>query len=319
MTVGTGEQEPLDKSNTSPADKCGELGKVGIWTTALDRQPAETARSELRALEALGYGTVWVGEARRREAFTNASLLLSASSRITVATGIANIWARDAQAMRAGQLALAEAYPGRFVLGIGVSHAPMVAVRGHHYDRPVATMRAYLDAMGAAVYESPAPARPPRLLLAALGPAMLALAAERTDGAHPYFAPVEHTRWARQIVGRDRLLCPEQAVVLDSDPVKARAIARQHTTGYLKLANYRNNLIRHGFSSHELDGGGSDRLVDAVVAWGDVSNVVARIQAQLSAGADHVAVQVLTADPAAVPHTEWVDLAAELSRHGLLT
>ncbi|HVC38772.1 MAG TPA: LLM class F420-dependent oxidoreductase [Candidatus Dormibacteraeota bacterium] len=308
----------VDSDRSGSASGPVGMGRVGVWTTALDRQPADRARLAVQLLEELGYGTVWVGEARRREAFVNASLLLSASSRITVATGIANIWARDAQAMRAGQLALAEAYPGRFLLGIGVSHAPLVAFRGHDYHRPLTAMGAYLDAMASAVYESPLPSLQPRLLLAALGPRMLRLAGERSHGAHPYFVPVAHTRQARTVLGPDRLLCPEQAVVIDEDPERARGIARQHTKAYLRLDNYRSNLLRLGFSPQELVDGGSDRLVDELVAWGDVGRVAGRIQEQLQGGADHVAVQVLTSEPGEVPDREWRSLAAELTTRGLL-
>ncbi|MGH7691752.1 MAG: TIGR03620 family F420-dependent LLM class oxidoreductase [Candidatus Dormibacteria bacterium] len=276
-------------------------------------------RDEVRALEEMGYGAIWVGEARRREAFVNASLLLGASSRIGVATGIANIWARDAQAMRAGQLALAEAYPGRFTLGIGVSHASLIAPRGHRYQRPLQEMRAYQQAMERADYDSPRPDPPPRTLLAALGPKMLALAGEVSDGAHPYLVPTEHTRRAREILGPERLLCPEQAVVLESDPERARAIARQHTTAYLRLPNYRDNLLRLGFGAEDLGDGGSDHVVDALVGWGGTAAVVERIQEHLAAGADHVAVQVLTRDPQSAPHREWEELAAELRGASLLS
>lgn len=289
-----------------------EIGQFGVWTSALDRQLAAVVRKEVARLDELGFGTLWVGEAFRREIFANASLLLSASSRLVVASGIANIWARDAQAMAAGQLTLAEAYPDRFLLGLGVSHVPLVNTRGHAYDKPYSAMRAYLDAMDEVHYDAPRPNRPPQRVLAALGPKMLGLAAARSEGAHPYFVPVAHTKEARSILGPDKLLCPEQAVVLEPDPERARTVARRHTSSYLKLPNYRNNLERLGFGRDDFEAGGSDRLVDAVVGWGDVNQVVARLREQLDAGADHVAVQVLLPDPAQVPSSEWEQIAAGL-------
>ncbi|MHB8394590.1 MAG: LLM class F420-dependent oxidoreductase [Candidatus Dormibacteria bacterium] len=290
-----------------------ELGRFGIWTSVLDRQPAEVARAEARRIERLGFGTLWVGESFRREAFANASLLLAATEKLKVATGIASIWARDAQAMRAGQLTLGEAYPDRFLLGLGVSHVPLVNPRGHAYDRPYSAMRDYLDAMGQATYEAPLPTDQPLTVLAALGPRMLALAANRADGAHPYFVPLEHTTQARAVLGVGKLLCPEQAVVLESDPALARAIARRHTSSYLRLPNYRRNLERLGFPEEEMQDGGSDRLVDALVAWGTPEKVATHLWEQLSAGADHVAIQVILADPAEVPATAWESLAKELA------
>ncbi len=289
-----------------------ELGTYGIWTSALDRQPAETARHEARRIERLGFTTLWVGESFRREAFANSSLLLAATGRLRVATGIASIWARDAQAMRAGQLTLAEAYPDRFLLGLGVSHIPLVNPRGHSYNRPYSAMREYLEAMAEAQYDAPRPETEPPTVLAALGPRMLELAAQRAQGAHPYFVPVAHTLQARAILGPAKLLCPEQAVVLERDPERARAVARRHTGSYLRLPNYRHNLERMGFPEEEMRDGGSDRLVDAVVAWGDVGRVAARIREHIASGADHVAIQVICEDPAEVPAAQWEALAGEL-------
>ncbi len=291
-----------------------ELGRFGIWTSALDRQPAATVRQAVSELDRTRLSALWVGEAFRREPFANSALFLSTSSRLVVATGIANIWARDAQAMRAGQLTLAEAYPARFLLGLGVSHVPLVDTRGHRYDRPYTAMRAYLEAMDRARYESPPPAELPPRVLAALGPRMLELAAERADGAHPYFVPVSHTELARRILGPGKLLCPEQAVVIDPDPGSAREVARRHTGAYLRLPNYRQNLRRLGFSESDCEGGGSDRLVDAIVAHGDAAAVAERIRQHLEAGADHVAIQVLTSDPLVVPLEEWRELDRQLLR-----
>lgn len=289
------------------------LGRFGLWTSALDRQPAAAVREAVAEVEALGYGAIWVGEASRREAFANASLLLAASSTLVVATGIANIWARDPAAMAAGQRTVAEAWSGRFVLGIGVSHDRLVEPRGHRYERPVATMRAYLEAMDGAPYLAPAPAPEAMVrVLAALGPRMLELAAERADGAHPYLVPVAHTQLARRLLGPGKLLCPEVAVVVEADPEAARRVARAHIGTYIGLSNYRRSLLRLGFSDDDLAAGTSDRLVDALVGWGPPERVAARLREHLDAGADHVAVQVLTDSPGTVPMAEWRLLAAAL-------
>jgi len=289
-----------------------DLGRYGIWTSALDRQPAAVARAAARRMEQLGFGALWVGESFRREAFANSSLLLAATERLVVATGIASIWARDAQAMRAGQLTLAEAYPERFLLGLGVSHVPLVNPRGHLYDRPYSAMKAYLAAMREAQYDAPRPSVDPTTVLAALGPRMLDLAAEQADGAHPYFVPVAHTALARARLGEGKLLCPEQAVVLERLPDKARMVARRHTTAYLKLPNYRHNLQRLGFTEAEMADGGNDRLVDSVVAWGGPEEIAKRVRQHIEMGADHVAIQVISEDPFEVPIPAWEALASEL-------
>jgi probable F420-dependent oxidoreductase len=289
------------------------LGRIGIWTSALDAQPALKAQEAARELDRLGYAALWIPESVRREALSNAGLLLAATSRIVVATGIASIYARDATTTAAGQKTLAEAYPGRFLLGLGVSHQPNVEqVRGHVYGKPVATMRAYLEAMARAPYHSIEPPEKPLTVLAALGPNMLKLAAEKTSGAHPYFVPVAHTRQAREVLGPDALLAPEQAVVLETDADRARAIARGHMRSYLRLPNYVNNLRRLGYSEKEVTGGGSDRLVDDIVGWGELDVAVARIRGHLEAGADHVCVQVIAEDPSALPMEAWTTLAERL-------
>ncbi|HEV8344761.1 MAG TPA: TIGR03620 family F420-dependent LLM class oxidoreductase, partial [Candidatus Binatia bacterium] len=222
-----------------------ELGQIGIWTAQFDYQPAAKVREASAELEQLGFGAIWFPESVGRESLTNAALLLGATSRIVIATGIANIYARDPVTTAAGQNTLAEAYPGRFLLGLGVSHIPLVEqVRGHRYGNPVASMRAYLDGMDRAPYRAVPPSVKPVRVLAALGPKMLRLAAERAGGAHSYFVPPEHTARAREILGRDRLLAVEQAVVLETDSTKAREIARAHTSRYLALPNYVNNLRR---------------------------------------------------------------------------
>jgi probable F420-dependent oxidoreductase len=275
-----------------------DIGRVGVWLGSLSLRAASEECEAARELERLGYGALWFGEGvGTRESFSQAGTLLAWTDRIVVATGISNIYARDPMAMMNGARALADGYPDRFLLGVGVSHAPSVAERGHRYASPIETMRAYLDAMDAALYRAVAPARPARRVLAALGPRMLELAAERASGAHPYFTPVEHTAFARETLGDGPLLAPEQGFLLNSDPAEARAAARAHMGYYLELDNYRNNLLRLGFSEEDVAGAGSDRLVDAIVAWGDVESVTARVKAHLDAGADHVCVQALGPDP----------------------
>lgn len=289
-----------------------QLGRIGIWTFNLDLLPATQAQEAAAEIEALGYGALWIPEAMGREAFTNAGMLLAGTRTIPVATGIANIWGRDAWAMAGAQKTLCEAYPERFLLGIGVSHAPLVGMRGHAYDKPLAAMRAYLDAMDAAPYAAAAPLQKPMRVLAALAPKMLALAAERANGSHPYFVPPAHTHVAREILGQGPLLAPEQAVVLETDPSTARDIARKHMAMYLTLPNYVNNLKRLGFTDDDVANGASNRLVDAVVAWGDIDAIVRRVREHHDAGADHVCIQVLSADPLALPMRQWRELAPAL-------
>ena len=300
--------------DSAVADFATRIGKVGVWTGQLDYSPASVVRDAAREVEELGYGALWTGEAVGREVLTAAHLLLAASDSLVVATGIANIWARDALAMAAGQLALGEAFPGRFILGIGVSHAPLLDVRGQDYGKPLAFMRSYLDGMdhGYDVYRATTPDPTPPRVLAALGPKMLELARDRADGAHTYFVPPEHTARAREILGPGKLLVPEQVCVLSEDPAVAREIARRHTTSYLRLANYTANLERFGFTADDFTDGGNDRLVDTICAWGDIDAVVARVQAHLDAGADHVAVQVLVDDRRGLPRKEWAELAPAL-------
>lgn len=290
-----------------------DLGRYGIWTFQLDLVPAARAQEVAAEIEGLGFDALWVPEAVGREAFTSAGLLLAGTSTLTVATGIASIWARDAMAASAAHQTLSEAYPGRFLLGLGVSHQPMVDhVRGHRYDKPYSAMVEYLDRMDAAVFMAAEPAVRPRRVLAALGPKMLRLAAERADGAHPYFVPPEHTAMAREALGAEPLLAVEQAVVLETDPSTAREVARTYTGIYTGLPNYANNLKRFGLTDEDLVGSGSDRLIDTVVAWGTMDDVLARVQAHVDAGADHVCLQVVTADPATPALPEWRALAEAL-------
>jgi probable F420-dependent oxidoreductase len=273
------------------------LGTVGVWTFDAERMPAAAERDYASTIESLGFKALWIPESLgSKEAFAHASLLLAATKTLVIATGIANIWARDAVAMANGARALIDAYPDRFLLGLGVSHAPSVKTRGQNYARPLEYMRRYLDAMDAAPYVGPK-VEVPRVL-AALGPQMLRLSAERSLGAHPYFVPVEHTSIARKEIGPDPLLAVEQATVLSEDAATARATARRHMKRYLDLDNYANNLRRLGWGDSDLANGGSDTLVDAIVAWGDGGAIRARIDDHRKRGADHVCLQVLRADPA---------------------
>ena len=275
-----------------------DLGRVGIWAFLPDMLPTARAQEVAAEIEALGFGTLWIPEAVGRDSLVAAYLLLSGTSTLCVGTGIAQIYARDPMAMKAGWLTVSESFPGRFVLGLGVSHQPMIeGLRGHDYGPPLTAMRTYLETMDAAMYVAPQPSVPPTRVLAALGPKMLELARDRADGAHPYNVTPEHTKQAREVLGADSLLAPEQMVVLETDPAKAREVARATLAIYFPgLPNYSNNLRRLGFTEEDLTPPLSDRLVDAIVAWGDLDAIRSRVQAHHDAGADHVAVQVLPGD-----------------------
>ncbi len=289
------------------------LGRVGAWSFALETLTAAEEREAVRRIEDLGYPAVWVPEAvTSREIFSHASWLLASTERMVVASGIANIWARDAVAMANGWRMLTDAYPGRFVLGLGVSHEGSVGRRGGRYERPYSRMRAYLDAMDRAASSAPEPEAEPRRMLAALGPRMLELAAERSLGAHPYFVPVEHTAFARARLGPEPVLAVEQTVVLETDPAEARRIARLFAVDYLQTPNYARNLRRMGWSDQDIAGQGSDALIDAVVAWGDVDRIASRVREHLQAGADHVCVQVVSEDETDVCLKELAELAPAL-------
>ncbi len=277
------------------------LGTIGVWLGALTVAPAAEARPAVREIEALGFDTIWFPEGLgTRESFTNAAVLLAATERIRVASGIANIWARDAVAAANAARVLADAFDDRYLLGLGVSHPRQVDPRGHTYRKPVATMRAYLDAMDDDPVVSPdteGAARPPvPRVIAALRPPMLRLAAEKALGAHSFLVPVEHTRRAREILGPDPLLVVEQKVVLAGDPAVARSRARAALAWYLDTPNYLDNFRWLGFGDDDFADGGSDALVDALVAAGDVEAVVARCRAHLEAGATQVAIQPLEDD-----------------------
>ncbi|MGZ4703458.1 MAG: LLM class F420-dependent oxidoreductase [Acidimicrobiales bacterium] len=302
----------MDTSSSNAPARSVDPGRVGLWTHVLDAMPMAAAQEQVSELAELGFGAVWIPEAVGRDPMAASALLLAGSPDIVVGTGIASIWARDAMAMAASHKTITEAFPGRFLLGLGVSHQPAVDfLRGHTYDKPLSHMRAYLDAMDSSLYMAAAPSTEPVRLLAALGPKMLELAAGRAGGAHPYFVPVEHTAVAREVMGEGPLLCVEQAVVLETDPSAAREIARKHTSIYLTLPNYTNNLKRFGWTDDDIADGGSDALTDAIVAWGDIDAIRSRVQAHHDAGADHVCVQVVGADDQQVP-AAWRRLAPAL-------
>ena len=268
-----------------------DTGKLGVWYF-FDGLTATAAAESAQRIEALGYGTLWIPETVGRNALTHASWLLAKTDRLNIATGIANIYHREPGAMMAAQKTLAEQSGGRFLLGMGVSHKPLVeGVRGLDYGAPVATMRKYLDGMAAAPYTGFAPAEEPPTVIAALGPKMLALAAEKCAGAHPYFTSPEHTQMAREILGPDAMLCVEQKVILETDASKARELARPVAQIYIGLPNYRNNWLRMGLTEDDLAGTGSDRFIDTTFAWGTVDNIQDRIQQHFDAGATHVCIQ----------------------------
>ncbi len=285
--MGSGEIPNHDARHTM------QLKKLGVWA-ATDSLCAADAAAFARRVEAWGYGALWIPEAVGREACSASAWLLANTSKLIVASGIANIYARDSISAAAAQKGLNEQSGGRFLLGLGVSHIPLVeGVRRHQYGKPIATMRSYLQAMAAAPYKSVPPAAAPTTVLAALGPKMLELAAELADGAHPYNVTPEHTRGARALLGAGKLLCVEQAAILETDPAQARAAARRFLSFYMALPNYVDNWRRLGFADADFSGGGSDRLIDAVLVWGDEKAIRARIDEHWQAGADHVCVQAI--------------------------
>ena len=273
-----------------------DIGRVGLWTSLLDQHPTGRVRDLAQEIEEMGWPTLWRPESVGRDALISSSVLLDATTRLNVATGIAQIYARHPVTTAAAQKSLAEAHDERFLLGLGVAHASSVeGVRGLDYSTPYSDMVAYLEAMASAPYTSVEPASKPLTVLAALGPKMLKLSATAADGAHPYFTPVEHTASAREIIGEGPLLAPQVMVVIDSDVNQAREVARRTMARYLRLPNYTNNLLRYGFTQTDIDTS-SDRLVDAIVACGDLGVTLQRVQDHHDAGADHVCIQVLAAD-----------------------
>lgn len=297
------------------------LGSLNVWSFALQRLAAAEARAAVAQMEQIGFPAIWIPESLgSKDVLAHSAILLGATRNAIIVPGIANIHARDPMAMANGARALADAYDGRFVLGIGVSHAPSVAIRGGDYGSPLAQMRRYLDAMHAAQYAAPEPSEPVPLLLAALGPRMLELAAERADGAHPYFVPPEHTPFARRHLGQEACLATEVTAVLTTDLKAGRDIGRAFARHYLALPNYANNLRRLGWREADIESDGSDRLIDAVIAIGDVDAIVRRIREHLEAGADTVCLQLRARrsdDPALSAYAELGEaLGVATSRRG---
>ncbi|MBY0509744.1 MAG: TIGR03620 family F420-dependent LLM class oxidoreductase [Rhodospirillaceae bacterium] len=273
------------------------LSKLGVWSS-LDSFSAPEAAAFAKRIEAWGYGALWTPESAGRNGLVSSSWLLANTTSLVIATGIVNIYGRDAIAMAAAQLGLNEQSGGRFLLGMGVSHPPLVTgLRGHHYGKPIPAMRSYLEAMAKVTYRAPLPPEKPRTVLAALGPKMLALSGELADGAHPYNVPPEHTAQARKILGPGKLLCVEQKLILQTDPATARAAGRKNLYHYLAYENYTSNWKRLGFNDSDwANQQASDRLIDAVYAWGTEKDLRERIQAHWDAGADHVCIQAVGGD-----------------------
>ena len=251
-----------------------ELGRIGVWKR---RREGDGTVAEI---EALGFGTFWIG---RSPSLAEAREYLEATSTMTIATGVLNVWRHTPEEVAAQHAELRRDFGERWLLGIGIGHPEATS----EYRKPLTVMREYLDALDAA--DRPVP--PGERVVAALGPKMLELSAERSLGAHPYFTPVEHTRVARERVGPDKLVAPEVTVVVDPDPDSARAKAREFAASYLRLTNYASNLLRLGFSEADVADGGSDRLIDAVVPHGSAEQVAEAVHAHLEAGADHVCLQ----------------------------
>jgi len=286
------------------------LGRLGVWTW-VDGFSIDETVDFARSLEGWGYGALWIPEALGRDPFALIGHLAGRTEHLVYATGIANVYARDAVTMNAIRRTLSEMLPARFVLGLGVSHAHLVTrIRGHEYLKPVPKMRDYLEAMDAALYQGPTPEHLAPVVIAALGPLMLKLAAHAAMGAHPYLVTPEHTRRARQILGEGPWLCPEQKVILTTDAAKARAVARAHLAVYLRAPNYQNSLRELGFEDADFSDGGSDRLVDALVAWGDEEALRRRIEEHWDAGADHVCIQPFDPEGNRRPHREALALLA---------
>jgi probable F420-dependent oxidoreductase len=268
-----------------------DLKQPGVWFFT-DRLPAKDAASAAKRIEELGYSALWIPETLGRNPFAHAAWLLASTERLVLATGIANIYHREPGVTMQAQKTLAEQSDNRFLLGLGVSHRPLVeGVRGLSYGKPVATMRDYLAKMAASMYTAIEPATPPPVVIAALGPKMLELARDATHGAHPYFTSPAHTAMARRILGPDKWLCVEQKVVMETDTAKAHSLARATAKTYQALPNYRNNWLRMGLAEEDIEGEGSDAFIDATFACGDAAAIQARIDEHYAAGASHVCIQ----------------------------
>jgi probable F420-dependent oxidoreductase len=269
------------------------IGRLGVWAM-VNVMSAPDSAAFARRVQQWGYRTLWVPEVTARDPFVTCSWLLANTTTLNLATGIASIYSRDSFAAINCQYALAEQSGGRFLLGLGVSHGPFVeGVLGHKYEKPAPLMRRYLESMTKMKYMAPQPSEKPKTVIGALGPKMLAVAAAHADGAHPYNVTPSYTAEVRNILGSSKLLCPEQMVLLETDPAIAREIGRKALALSFTLPNYRNSYLRMGFSAQDIENGGSDKLIDAIVAWGDEKAIRDRIQQHWDAGADHVCIQPL--------------------------
>jgi probable F420-dependent oxidoreductase len=291
-----------------------DIGKIGVWYF-LDAMTAPESLDFVRKVEKFGYKTLWIPEAIGREPFAHAGYLLGNTDRVSLATGIANIWARDAITMNSAANTVGELSNGRFVLGIGVSHKPLVSnLRGHNYDKPYSFMKEYLPKLKGGLYGAPKPKEAVPIVIAALHPKMLALAAEQTHGTHTYFVPPEHTAKVRAQIGPKPWICVEQAVCLETDAAKARAAARNYMKTYVpRLPNYTNNLKNLGWADAEFENGCSDKLVDAIVVWGTEDKIRDRIDAHLKAGATQVCIQPIRSDDPLHPDMRAVEAFAPRS------
>ena len=288
-----------------------ELGKVGIWTNQLNSLRAAELRDTLQEIEGLGFRSLWYGEtALGREALTNAALLLSATERLLVATGVTSIWARDASAAASAQRVLCETFPYRFILGLGVSHEGQLSPRGQDHDQPLTAMRQYLRGIDVQpAGDLPSPPEPPPRVLAALGSEMLELARDHAQGAHTFLVPPEHTHLARGILGPGRLLVPAQGVLLEEDPDIARSILRSEVRARLENPDFRASLRDLGWNEEDFVEGGTDTLIDRLFAWGSVSHIGKRVDEHLAAGADSVALYVVGGKASGAPIEQWRQLA----------
>ena len=281
-----------------------QIGRIGIWSLELRFGDPVQAAEAVAELDELGYGAVWVPGGVGGDVAGDVGRLLAATRRTTIATGILNVWKHDAAEVASWWKGLSDDHKARLLLGLGVSHGPII---GEQYGKPLAVMRNYLDGLAANGMPSDS------LCLAALGPKMLELARDRTAGAHPYLVPPEHSAQAREVLGPGKLLAPEQGVVLESDPGKARDMARKALDHYRSLPNYCNSWKRLGFSKGEI-GSMTDRFIDAIFAWGSAEKIAARVQDHLAAGADHVCLQVITGGGTDIQAARpaWRELASAL-------
>lgn len=289
-----------------------DLGRRGIWFHTDGLSSGESAQL-VQKIESLGYGAFWFGEGFGRDPLVHASHLLSQTTSLAVATGVASIYSRDPVAMWGAANALAEQSAGRFILGLGVSLPMLVEPRGHRWGKPLTSMQNYLAQMQEIPYMSVPPAEPPPIVIAALGPKMLELAGQKTAGAHPCNVTPEYTARARQIMGPDAWLCVGQKVILETDAQRARQIARSGMAVYLQSPFQRKNWMSMGMDKTDCEGQGSDRLIDSLIAWGNAETIEQRVQAHLDAGASHVCIEPMVGTDSRLPDNELLAALAPAS------